>query len=215
MEAILRGGLAGLAYGFLLGPLFFIGLKLTLTKGFKHGLMLVAGAFISDVLLILASWRGAQYLSDYAREGAFHTTLGTVSALLVIGFGISAMWPRKMGRMAGEEQAPDPTTEKYRYSMLKGFLLNMANPSNWLFWLSMGAAAHSENVAPGQTSHSVLFLISAMTVVCASDICKVLLTHQIGQRITPIFIRRVVFASGLLLMAVGIWMLINLYTNIV
>jgi threonine/homoserine/homoserine lactone efflux protein len=91
----------------------------------------------------------------------------------------------------------------------------MANPSNWLFWLSMGAAAHSENVAPGQTSHAVLFLISAMTVVCASDICKVLLTHQIGQRITPIFIRRVVFASGVLLMAVGIWMLINLYTNIV
>lgn len=215
MEAILRGGLAGLAYGFLLGPLFFIGLKLTLTKGVRHGMMLVAGAFVSDVLLILAAWRGAQYLAEFAQEDAFHTILGTVSGLLIIGFGISAMWPRKQDRLAGAVQAADPDTDKHRYSMLKGFLLNMANPSNWLFWLSMGAAANSEQVAAGKTSHAMLFLISAMVVVCISDICKVLIIHLIGKRITPQFIRTVVFASGVLLTAVGIWMLINLYTNFV
>ncbi|MBU6340255.1 MAG: LysE family transporter [Bacteroidetes bacterium] len=214
LEAALKGGLAGLAYGFLLGPLFFIGLRITLTKGFRHGLMLVLGAFCSDMILIVATWWGARYLSDVVQDGPFHTTLGTISALLVIGFGISAMLPGRSRRFQTQQETLE-SGEKRRMSVLKGFLLNMANPSNWIFWLSMNAAANSQILQAGTSAPAVIFLTSAIGVVCASDICKVILTYYIGRRITPEFIRTVVLASGILLMAVGIWMLLNIFTHIV
>ncbi|MBL7775392.1 MAG: LysE family transporter [Saprospiraceae bacterium] len=204
VEAIVKGALAGLAYGLLLGPLFFLGLQVTLKRGLRNGLALAAGAFFSDALLAAGGWWSSAQLLALAREDVFQSSMGTVGALLIIGFGISAIWPQK-----------EKTTEvlvasagRRRYSFLKGFMLNMANPSNWLFWLGLAAAARAE-APPAVKSYTLIFLAAALALVLGTDVAKVLLAGTLGKKLKPGLPGRVIRVAGLILIGVGSWLLVR------
>jgi threonine/homoserine/homoserine lactone efflux protein len=192
IEAIIKGVLAGLAYGMLLGPLFFLWIEVTLKRGF------------GNALLAAGSWWSSARLLILARQELFQSAMGTVGALLIIGFGISALWPQK-------EKATDillATAGKRRYSFLKGFALNMANPSNWLFWLGLATAARAE--APPTVKHyTLVFLACALAMVLATDVAKVMLAGKIGIRLKPGLMGRIVQVAGLILVLVGLWLLVE------
>lgn len=204
-EAILKGAFAGVAYGLLLGPLFFLGLEVTLRKGIRNGLALAAGAFVSDAALAAGGWWSAARLLSLANQEAFQDSLGLVGALLIIGFGVSAVWPRR-------EKANTILVEgafKRRYSFLKGVVLNTANPSNWLFWLGLATAAGAQ--APPTVPHYTLFfLAAALLLVLATDVAKVLLAGQIGARLRPGVPGKIVRVAGIVLMAVGLSLLLRI-----
>lgn len=201
-EAILKGVLAGLAYGMLLGPLFFLGLQVTLRRGLRNGLALAAGAFISDALLAAGGWWSAARLLALVKEAQFQSVVGLIGALLIIGFGISALRPHK-------ESGADLFAErpaKRRYSFMKGFALNMANPSNWLFWLGLAAAAGAE--APeGIRYYTLVFLGAALSMVLTTDVAKIILAGKVGARLPPGLPGRIVQLAGAVLIAVGTWVL--------
>lgn len=202
IEAIIKGALAGLAYGMLLGPLFFLGLQVTLKRGIRNGLALAGGAFVSDSMLAAGSWWSSAKLLELIRQEIFQSALGTVGALLIIGFGISAIWPRK-------ETPTDilvATASKRRYSFLKGFALNMANPSNWFFWLGLATAARAE--APDTVKHyTLIFLSATLVLVLATDIAKIVLAGTIGKRLKPDLPGKIVRIAGYILLFVGICLL--------
>lgn len=204
-EAIIKGALAGLAYGMLLGPLFFLGLQVTLKRGLRNGLALAAGAFLSDAILAVAGWWSAERLLVLVKEAQFQSIVGLTGALLIIGFGISAMRPHAapgMARFAGR-------SARRRYALLKGFALNTANPSNWLFWLGLAAAAGAE--APeGVRHYTLVFLISALSMVLTTDVAKIILAAKVGERLPPGLPGRIVQAAGVVLIAVGAWVLIKI-----
>lgn len=205
MEAIVKGGLAGLAYGMLLGPLFFLSLQVTLRKGLRNGLALAVGAFISDAALAFGGWWASAQLMALIKADAFQSGMGSIGALLIIGFGISAAWPHKFS-------AAETLTEsaaRRRYSLLKGFALNMANPSNWLFWFGLAAAARAE--APDDSkSYTLIFLAAALSLVFATDMLKVLLAGKIGARLKPGLPAKIVRIAGVVLIAVGVWILVKI-----
>ncbi len=90
MEPVLKGILAGLAYGMLLGPMFFVSLKVTLTQGWRNGVALVGGAFTSDAILVAGGWWSATRLAAFAKQEMFQTGFGLLSGLVLFGFGVSA-----------------------------------------------------------------------------------------------------------------------------
>ena len=202
IEAIVKGTLAGLAYGLLLGPLFFLGLQVTLKRGLRDGLALAAGAFTSDALLTLGGWWSSAQLLAVANDGFFQSSLGTIGALLIIGFGVSAVWPRN-------EKATDilvATAGKRRYSFLKGFMLNTANPSNWLFWFGLATAARAD--APASENHyTLVFLGAALFLVLSTDIAKVVLASKLGKQLRPGVPGKIVRLAGIILIGVGGWLL--------
>lgn len=204
VEAIIKGTLAGLAYGLLLGPLFFLGLQVTLKRGLRNGLALAAGAFTSDALLAIGGWWSSAQLLSIANENIFQSSMGTLGALLIIGFGISAVWPKN-------EKATDlllASAGKRRYSFLKGFTLNMANPSNWLFWLGLATAARAE-APPEAGPYTMVFLTAALFMVLSTDIGKVVLASRLGRQLRPGVPGKIVRLAGIILIGVGCWLLIN------
>jgi threonine/homoserine/homoserine lactone efflux protein len=210
MEPILKGLLSGLAYGLLLGPLFFLNLRATLSHGWRQGMALVAGAFASDLLLVLASWWGAERLALITSEGLFQSWFGLICGLLLFGFGLSAAWPRKRNFQA-QLNAP-PQVTKRRYGFLQGFSINMTNPSNWLFWLGVATAARAE--APsGDEYYLRFFMAAALIALFSTDAAKVLLAHQIGQRLKPGVPEKIVRFAGFILMSVSLWILFGVVKN--
>ena len=204
--AIVKGTLAGLAYGLLLGPLFFLGLQVTLKKGLRYGIALALGAFISDAALAVGGWWSSARLMAMLQQDTFQSVLGLIGSLLIIGFGISAIWPKK-------ERAPGAVIEgvaRRRYSFMKGFALNMANPSNWLFWFGLAAAARAD--APLEDPYyTFIFLAAALAMVLTTDVAKVVLANQIGERLGPGIPGKIVRLAGIVLIGVGVWLLVNIF----
>lgn len=204
MEPITKGLLSGLAYGLLIGPLFFLNIRTTLRYGKKQGFTLVAGAFLSDLSLVLASWWSAEKLSRIANETLFKSWFGLICGLLLLGFGLSAAWPRKR-HFPGQTGEIKPVTKSH-YTFLQGFSINMTNPSNWLFWLGVATAARAE--APAGDEHYVrYFMITALSTLFLTDLSKALLAHQLGKWLKPGIPELIVRVAGFILMGVSLWIL--------
>jgi threonine/homoserine/homoserine lactone efflux protein len=210
MEPIIKGLLSGLAYGMLIGPLFFMNIRTTLTHGMRQGVALVAGAFTSDLLLVLASWWGASRLASITSEGLFQSWFGLICGLLLFGFGLSAAWPRK--RRFDNEMNESQPIPKRRYAFFQGFSVNMSNPSNWIFWLGVATAARAE--APGGSETYVrFFMAAALLGLFSTDLSKALLAHQIGKRLKPGVPEKIVRFAGFILMGVSSWILFRVAQN--
>lgn len=203
MEAAIKGGLSGLAYGLLLGPLFFLGLKTTLGHGLRNGIALAIGAFLSDALLVLGSWWGAARVAAVVQGQVFQSVFGLASGLLLLGFGISAVWPRKRTEathLQVIQKKPLPI------SFLQGFVVNLSNPSNWLFWIGLATAARAESLSnSGHYTH--IFLTATLLSVFCTDIIKVFLADRMGRRMSPDFAGRVIHFAGVILILVSVWIL--------
>ena len=210
MEPLLKGLLSGLAYGMLIGPLFFMNVRTTLAHGMLQGVALVSGAFTSDLLMVLTSWWGAGRLAAITSEGLFQSWFGLVCGLLLFGFGLSAVWPRK--RNFDKQLNDNQPVVKKRFAFFQGFSINMSNPSNWIFWLGVATAARAE--APGGNENYVrLFMATALIALLSTDLTKVLLAHQIGQRLKPGVPEKIVRVAGFILMGVSSWILFRVAQN--
>lgn len=210
MEPIIKGLLSGLAYGLLIGPLFFMNIRTTLAHGMRQGVALVGGAFTSDLLLVLASWWGAGRLASITSEGLFQSWFGLICGLLLFGFGLSAAWPRK--RRFDNAMTDSQPIPKRRYAFFQGFSVNMSNPSNWIFWLGVATAARAE--APGGSETYVrFFMAAALLALFSTDLSKALLAHQIGKRLKPGVPEKIVRFAGFILMGVSSWILFRVAQN--
>jgi threonine/homoserine/homoserine lactone efflux protein len=210
MEAIVKGILSGLGYGLLIGPLFFMNIRLTLAYGFRHGLALVAGAFTSDLFLVLTSWWGASMLTTMASDASFKRWFGLLCGLLLLGFGISAVWSKK--RDFAKEMDVTILPARRHYSYLQGLLVNSTNPSNWLFWLSVATVAKSEAPA-GNLTYAKVFMAFALLTLFATDLCKVLLAHKIGGWLKPGVPEKIVRVAGVILIILSAWVLFTVFQN--
>lgn len=210
MEPILKGILSGLAYGLLLGPLFFMNLRTTLTYGVRHGVALVLGAFSADSLMVLTSWWGASRLEAITSDGVFQSWFGLSSGLLLLGFGLAAVWPNKQKFEA--EMSDHQPIPRRRYTFLQGFSLNMSNPANWLFWLGLATVARVEAPA-GSDYYGRLFMGSALLSLFSADLSKTLLAHQIGKRLKPGVPELIVRIAGFILIGVSGWILVRVGQN--
>ncbi|MFN0216214.1 MAG: LysE family translocator [Saprospiraceae bacterium] len=210
MEPIIKGLLSGLAYGLLIGPLFFMNIRTTLQHGTRQGVALVGGAFTSDLMLVFASWWGAARLAVITNDAAFQRWFGLICGLLLLGFGISAVWPRR--RNFDKQMNDSQALPKRRFAFLQGFSINMTNPSNWLFWLGVAAAASSD--APdGDKYYLRFFMAAALISLFSTDLAKVLLAYQIGKRLKPGVPEKIVRLAGFILIGVSSWILIRVIQN--
>lgn len=169
---------------------------------------MAGGAFFSDAMLATIGWWSSARLMGLVKQESFQTFMGLTGALLIIGFGVSAAWPKKE-KAAG---ALIPGASRRRYSFIQGFALNMANPSNWLFWFGLAAAARAEG-PPDHKYYTIVFLGAALSMVLATDLAKVLLAGKIGEHLRAGIVVRIVRLAGIVLIGVGAWVLLKLITG--
>lgn len=206
MEAIAKGIMSGIGYGLLIGPLFFLSVRVILGHGLQHGLALIAGAFTSDCFLVMTSWWGAGKLEAISTDPAFQNWIGLFSGLLLLGFGISAVWPRKNDFSKKIEGDVKPV--KRRYSYFQGILINTTNPSNWLFWLSVATVAKSED-GTNEELYARIFMTAALVTLFTTDLIKAYVAHRIGSKLKPGMPEKIVRIAGIVLICLSLWVLFS------
>jgi threonine/homoserine/homoserine lactone efflux protein len=86
--------------------------------------------------------------------------------------------------------------------LLKGFLLNIANPFVWLFWptVVLGVAAPFMDT----TTDIILFFAGTLSMVFLSDVTKVFLASRIKKYITDKFLIMINKIAGLGMLIFGV-----------
>ena len=195
IEGILLGLTLALFFGF--GPAFFALIQTGIHRGFSKGFILAIGVFLNDLTVVSLSIVGAHAIMDNMHK---HRLLGVVGGIVLIIFGM-ATYRHKIIANTDDKvvNIKEPHAALY---LVKGFMLNIANPFVWLFWptVVLGVAAPFMDT----TSDIILFFAGTLSMVFLSDVTKVFLASRIKQYITDKFLRLINKIAGIGLVIFGV-----------
>jgi threonine/homoserine/homoserine lactone efflux protein len=199
LHPLFEGIILGLTVAISIGPALFALLQTSMKHGIKTGIFLAAGIFVSDLTLVIGFYFGA---AQIVTNSSYHLVLGIVGGVVMAGFGVYTFF-RKVPQTEQIEPINEIKVKKQGRMpyFFKGFILNLANPFLWVFWITSMLAI---NAAYGGNQRSVaLFFSASLFVILMTDILKVVLANKIkiaGNPQVKIWMNRIV---GLLFMILG------------
>jgi threonine/homoserine/homoserine lactone efflux protein len=204
-DNILTAILLGIILAFTIGPVFFVLLETSATKGFKSALIFDLGVILADVLFILIAFYSTNKLIDKIKDDPNFLIFGGV-LLAIYGF-ISFIKTSKSFRSIVKEYHKIEFKKNYGKLFLKGFLLNFINIGVLLGWLGFIIIANS--ITDDQEG-VVVFLATILIVYFLVDLIKMAVAKKLKSKLTPrrIFktkkiIALVIFGFGVLLLVQG------------
>jgi threonine/homoserine/homoserine lactone efflux protein len=203
LHPLFEGIILGLTVAISLGPALFALLQTSIKHGVKIGIFLAAGIFISDLALVVALYFGA---AQIITDPKYHLVLGIIGGVVMTIFGIYTVF--KKVSMTEQVEAINEIKVKKKGPFpyfAKGFVLNLANPFLWVFWITAMLAI---NATYGGNQKSVaLFFVGALSMILMTDILKVVLANKIkiaGNPLVKLWMNRIV---GVLFIIIGVFVI--------
>jgi threonine/homoserine/homoserine lactone efflux protein len=183
LHPLFEGLILGLTVAITLGPALVALLQTSIKHGIKTGIFLAFGIFISDLFIVVGAFFG---VSEIITDKKYHLVLGIIGGILMISYGIYTFFkkvPQKEQVEAITEiHVKRPGALPYFF---KGFLLNLANPTLWFFWIFWVVSINSTY---GGDPYSVrMFFVGALGMILATDILKCILANKIKVLGNPKF----------------------------
>jgi threonine/homoserine/homoserine lactone efflux protein len=193
----------GFFLAFMIGPVFFVLLETSATKGFRAAFAFDLGVILADIFFIgVAYFSSFQLLENLSNQPGLYVFGGMI--LTVYGLIVFIKGPKR-----NPAKADELLKYKTDYLMLfiKGFLLNFINVGVLVFWLGVIII-----VGPGLNNDPDRFMVFFGTMIGAylvTDIFKILLAKQLKRRLTPDIIRRIKKLLGLILIICGVVLIVK------
>jgi len=185
----------GFLLSFMIGPVFFVLLETSATKGFRAGLVFDLGVIIADILfLTIAYFSSFQLLENLSNQPGLYVFGGVI--LLV--YAITILF----NRAPVEEKADIQTsTTGYIGLFIKGFLLNFINIGVLVFWLGVIIVVGPS--LDNDPDRIVVFFTAMLAAYFITDLFKILLAKQLKRKLTQKRIHLVKKALGIILVICG------------
>lgn len=191
----------GFLLSFMIGPVFFVLLETSATKGFRAGLFFDMGVILSDILfLVIAYFSSYQLLENLSNQPGLYVFGGVI--LLV--YGLTIFLKKEVKR----KELPIKTRKSdYLGLLIKGFLLNFINIGVLVFWLGVIII-----VGPSLDNEPRRILVFFATMLCAyltTDIIKILLAKQLKRKLTKRRIQLIKRVLGVVLILCGLVLIVK------
>jgi len=205
LDIILAAIPFGIILSFTIGPVFFVLLETSATKGFKSALIFDTGVILADILFILVAFYSTNTIIEKIKGEPGFLIFGGI-LLATYGF-ISFIKTSKSFRAIVKEYHTVEIQKNYGKLFLKGFLLNFINIGVLLGWLGFIIIANS---IADSTEGVYVFLGTILSVYFIIDLIKIVIAKVLKNKLTPrrIFktkkvIALVILGFGILLLAQG------------
>ncbi len=199
----ISGILLGLVLALMIGPVFFMIINTSLKQGFVPSAMLAIGVIISDALFAAITFYGSS-LIFYLKK--YDYIIGFTGGSLIIIFGILIFFKKPTIDAEALEIESIGTTKKL-INILKGFTMNMFNPSAFLFWLGVAGALTVRQHYSG--FNALIFYSGTLFTVLSTDLLKGYLASKLKNIITEKFLIWMNRICGVSLAGYGIYLIIR------
>jgi threonine/homoserine/homoserine lactone efflux protein len=192
MDIVFHAFTIGLLLSLIPGPVFFVLLENSITKGIRGALAIDFGVMLSDIVYILLSVLFVEQINTLL-TGKNKELFDILGGLIFIVFGVINLF--KKSRIHNGDQELEEVTEKYHLKessnpkknfglmIAKGFLLNFANPLVIFYWLSVASVAKRES--PDNSNGFLFFYLGIiLTTFIAFDIVKIITAKKIRKFVT-------------------------------
>ncbi len=198
----------GVILAFTIGPVFFVLLETSATKGFTSALAFDIGVILADVVFILLIFMSTDTLLDKIKDDPKLLVFGGV--LLVVYGLISFIKVSKSFRsIVREHHRIELPKKDYGKLFIKGFLLNFINIGVLLGWL--GFIVIGTSITKSENGVTV-FIITMLVSYFVCDLFKIAAAKRLKNKLTPrrIFktkkiVALVILGFGILLLSQGLF----------
>lgn len=203
-EDVLRAIPFGIILAFTIGPVFFVLIETSVTKGFKSALIFDFGVMLADILFILLAFFSTNKLIDKIKDDPNFLIFGGV---LLVSYGfISFIKTSKSFRDIVKEYHRINIQKKYGKLFLKGFLLNFINIGVLIGWVGFIVLANSLTES---NDGVVVFLSTILIVYFLVDLIKIAVSKKLKNRLTPRLIFKTKKIIALVILGFGVLLLIQ------
>lgn len=186
----------GFLLAFMIGPVFFVLLETSATKGFRAGLFFDFGVILADIIfLTIAYFSSFQLLENLSNQPGLYVFGGVI--LLI--YGLTTFFNREFVKGRTDIK---PRKGGYLSLFIKGFLLNFINIGVLVFWL--GVIIIVGPSLDNQPNRIIVFFSTMLAAYLITDIFKILLAKQLRRKLTTERIRLVKKILGIVLVICGL-----------
>ena len=196
----------GVILAFTIGPVFFILIETSITKGIRSALAFDIGAISGDIFFIVLAYWGTSKLSVYIEN---NPNLFLYGGLLIIVYGLFSFFKEHRDFRLNPPQARIVAIKEGNYFTFfyKGFFLNVINVGVFFYWL---ATIATFSARPGMTPTRVLFFLATILLTyLLTDIVKILIAKRLRHRLTPTNIHKIKQGINIFLVVFGVFLLLN------
>jgi threonine/homoserine/homoserine lactone efflux protein len=195
---------------FSFGPAFFALINTGIKYGYKTGSFLALGVVISDFFLCLLVCVLVHFgMANLLHSEKAQTFFAIIGGIILIVFG--AFFFKKLPVKTDDIIEIENQLPSSKLMFLKGFFLNIFNPTVWLLWLA-NVTAISKTL-----DYSILKMILFFSIVLAAvllvELFKVKLAGKIKNYLTDKIMMIANYITGSALMIFGLILIYNHYFN--
>lgn len=219
----IQGLIVGFSLSLLIGPMLFAIIHASLERGFRAGISVASGIWVSDIMFLAALYHSLGSLSRLIALPNFKLWAGLAGGAVLFFFGITTLFNRKdpaeasanpadriLDTLDGKEPAGVENNWKtwgFVGYWLRGFLLNTINPFTIFFWLGIASAF----ILPNNWEQEDVFWffagILSMLIFC--DLLKAYAAKRLRDFLTPAHIQRLQRVIGILLLVFGVVLVVR------
>jgi len=194
----------GIILAFTIGPVFFVLLETSATKGFKSALIFDCGVMLADILFIIIAFYSTNRLLEKVKDDPSFLIFGGV---LLVTYGIiSFIKTSKSFREIVREYHKVEIKKGYGKLFLKGFLLNFINIGVLLGWVAFIVLGNSLTESKDGV---VVFLSTILIVYFLVDLIKIVIAKKLKSKLTPRLIFKTKKIIALVILGFGVLLLVQ------
>lgn len=195
---------------FSFGPAFFALINTGIKFGYKTGSFLAIGVVMSDFFLCLLVCVLVHFgMSNLLHSEKAQTFFAIIGGIILIVFG--AFFFKKHSVKTDDVIDIENQLPSSKLMFLKGFFLNLFNPTVWLLWLA-NVTAISKTLDYSMVKMIVFFSI-VLGAVLLVELFKVKLAGKIKHYLTDKIMTAVNYITGTALIIFGLILIYNHYFN--
>lgn len=198
----------GIILAFTIGPVFFVLLETSATKGFRSALIFDLGVILADIVFIALAFFSTTKLVDKIKDDSNFLLFGGV-ILVIYGLISFLQISRSFRSIVREHHKIELPKKDYGKLFVKGFLLNFINIGVLLGWLGFIVIGTSLTSSENGT---LVFIITMLTTYFLTDLVKIVAAKRLKSKLTPRRIYKtkriialVILGFGVLLLSQGLF----------
>ncbi len=194
----------GIILAFTIGPVFFVLLETSATKGFKSALIFDCGVMLADIIFILVAFFSTNKLLEKVKDAPSFLIFGGV-LLVAYGF-ISFIKTSKWFREILREYHKIEIKKGYGKLFLNGFLLNFINIGvliGWVAFIVLGTSLTNSD------DGLIVFLGTILITYFLIDLVKIVVAKKLKSRLTPRLIYKTKKIISLVILGFGCLLLVQ------
>jgi len=218
MEYVFQAIGIGFLLSIMIGPVFFVLLEISITKGFKSALIFDLGVLLSDLFYIVISLFFAYQLKGLG-DVRNNLALSILGGSLFIAFGVYNLFFKKV-RLAPidlnhelidvPEQQVKPNRKKVNTMLvLKGFTLNLLNPGVVIYWLAIVAKGFDLVAKYESDIHISIYLAIILITFFGIDCLKAYVANKLKPLVTVNLLKALNLLIGVVFSGTGVFLILR------